>query len=277
MKVIKKINNNFAVCIDNNNRELIAYGSGIGFPSIPYELSDLSKIDRTYYGIESSYLKLIDEIPDKIFEISTRIVDMARSYTNSEYNNNVVFTLADHIHFAIERTKRNIYFNTPLSYDIKYFYENEMEIGRLALKIIHNEMNEKLHEDEAVNIAMHFVNAAMMNHSSSYSENDLIINELTEIIEIQMKFKIKKDEFNYSRFVSHLQYLLKRKNVENEISSENLKIFNSMKEQFPNAYESALLISTYIVDKLKWTLNQEELMYLMLHINRLYVREDCNR
>lgn len=50
MKVIKKINNNVALCLDGNQRELIAFGKGIGFKPIPYELTDLSVIERTYYG-----------------------------------------------------------------------------------------------------------------------------------------------------------------------------------------------------------------------------------
>jgi transcriptional antiterminator len=32
MKVIKKININVALCVDNNKKELIAFGKGIGFP-----------------------------------------------------------------------------------------------------------------------------------------------------------------------------------------------------------------------------------------------------
>ena len=45
MKVIKKINNNVALCLDGNQRELIAFGKGIGFKPIPYELTDLSVIE----------------------------------------------------------------------------------------------------------------------------------------------------------------------------------------------------------------------------------------
>lgn len=37
MRVIKKINNNVALCLDSDNHELIAFGKGIGFPQIPYE------------------------------------------------------------------------------------------------------------------------------------------------------------------------------------------------------------------------------------------------
>ena len=46
MKVIKKINNNIAVATDGNNREVIIFGKGIGFHEMPYELTDLNKIER---------------------------------------------------------------------------------------------------------------------------------------------------------------------------------------------------------------------------------------
>ena len=52
MQVIKKLNNNFAICLDKEGNELVAYGKGIGFPKTPYELTDLSKIDRTFYVIK---------------------------------------------------------------------------------------------------------------------------------------------------------------------------------------------------------------------------------
>lgn len=51
MQVIKKINNNVALCRDNNDRELIAFGKGIGFPKMPYTISDMSSIDRTFYCV----------------------------------------------------------------------------------------------------------------------------------------------------------------------------------------------------------------------------------
>ena len=54
MKVIKNINNNVAICVDDNGHEVVAMGKGIGFSKPPYEV-DLSKIDRTYYSLDSNY------------------------------------------------------------------------------------------------------------------------------------------------------------------------------------------------------------------------------
>ena len=57
MQVIKKINNNFAICVDGEGNELIAFGKGIGFPKVPYEIEDLSVINRTFYDIDQKYLE----------------------------------------------------------------------------------------------------------------------------------------------------------------------------------------------------------------------------
>lgn len=41
MEVYKKINNNVALARDAKGRELVVFGKGIGFASMPYELTDL--------------------------------------------------------------------------------------------------------------------------------------------------------------------------------------------------------------------------------------------
>lgn len=46
MKIMKKINNNFAMALDDNGVELIVTGKGIGFPKTPYELTDLNIIEK---------------------------------------------------------------------------------------------------------------------------------------------------------------------------------------------------------------------------------------
>lgn len=108
MKVIKKINNNVAVCLDNNEHELIAFGKGIGFPAMPYELLDLSLITRTYYGVDPNYFGLVQEIDESIFEVCAVIIDYARNCIESNLNPNVVFTLADHINFAMREFAREL-------------------------------------------------------------------------------------------------------------------------------------------------------------------------
>ena len=278
MKVIKKINNNVVICLDHNNRELVAFGRGIGFPAAPYELDDLSKIDRTYYGVNSSYMGLVNEIPEEVFEVAAKIVDMAVNYIDCELSSNLVFTLADHINFAIERNQRNMNLRNPFLYDIRYFYEKEMDIGNLAVKMIRRYLKVSLPEEEAGNIALHFINAeALSEKENEFNVSDTVVEEVTYLIEKELNIRIKREDFNYSRFVSHLQYLMKRKDAVSSISSDNIKLYMEMKEEFPVIYQCVLKIRDYMAGQLDWELSEEELLYLILHVNRLYAREDCNR
>lgn len=278
MEVIKKINNNVAVCIDDNGRELIAFGRGIGFGEMPYDLDDLNLIDQTYYGVDSQYFGLLNEIPEIIFDVTMRIVEYARSKIDCELSPNVLFTLADHINFAIERYKKNIMIKSPLFYDIENLYETEVEVARKAVKLIESELHVRLPNGEITSIALNLINAEEQSgYSNTDYDSDEVIDDITKIIEEKFNLEINRKNFNYSRFATHLQYLLKRKESNTPVSSENKKMFEAMKKEFPQTYMCVINILDYFRDKIQWNPNDEELLYLMLHINRLCTREDCNQ
>lgn len=277
MKVVKKVNNNIAICIDANGNELIAFGNGIGFPKTPYEINDLSKITRTFYGVNPNYLDMLNDIPEDVFEISARIVDYAKMKIQAELNPNVVFTLADHINFAIQRYEKKMNIKMPFLYDIEHLYEAEMEVGKKAIRYINKIKKIHLCGNEAFGIALHFINAEnIKKHSETGLDEKKIRDDITKIIEHAFDLKINRRSFNYSRFVTHMQYLLKRQMKDTCISSENMRLFDSMIDEFPKTHDCVLQVKAYIKSELNWTLNNEELLYLMLHINRLCSREDCN-
>lgn len=55
MLVLKKINNNVALARDAKDRELVVFGKGVGFPAMPYELTDMSRVQRTFYVMTSAH------------------------------------------------------------------------------------------------------------------------------------------------------------------------------------------------------------------------------
>jgi len=79
MRAVKKINNNVAICIDGTGNELVAFGKGIGFPAMPYEITDLKLIDQTFYNISSNYVDMINELPEDIITFTARILDDIRT------------------------------------------------------------------------------------------------------------------------------------------------------------------------------------------------------
>lgn len=46
MQVVKNINNNVSLCLDNDGHEVIVFGKGIGFVKPPHEIP-LESIQRT--------------------------------------------------------------------------------------------------------------------------------------------------------------------------------------------------------------------------------------
>lgn len=277
MKVIKKINNNAAICIDSLGNEIVAIGTGIGFPSIPYDIVDLSVIQRSFYDVDSNYLNVLNQISDELFKVTIKIVDMFKNKINDDIGSNIVFTLADHIDFALSRYKKNIKMDYPLQYDIQYMYELEYEIGQQALKLINRELNVRLPKEEASNIALHLVNARVLANNKGTIEVDSVIKDVTDIIGESFQIFIDKNTFSFSRFATHFQYLIKRQSKGQTISTENVGLYESVVKDYPKTAECVEKIKEYLKEELNFTLSEEETLYLILHVNRLCSKEDCYR
>lgn len=270
MKAIKKINNNVVICEDDNKKELIAFGKGIGFPAVPYEITDLSLISMTFYKMDRSYYKLLEEIPEEIFEVSALIVKKAQRTLDCNLNPNLLPGLADHINFALTRLKKFKKMKMLFSYDIEQLYPQETELARYAVKMIQKKLFVKLPDSEITNIAMHFVNAEEENTMASSQRNtDEIIQEITKEIESNFEVVIDRNGFNYNRFVMHLRYYMKRIEEKKQFIDDNRVLFQAVKEESPKIFECAKRIASMIDEQLGAKSTEDEILYLMIHIGRI--------
>lgn len=277
MKVLKQINNNFVLCLDSNNNELVAFGKGIGFGKLPYDV-ELDRISRTYYGIDESYIGMINDIPEEMIELAANVIDYARMKTDRLTNSNVIFTLADHINFAVRRYRENMNIRLPILYDIRNLFETEMIIGEKALELIESRLGVRMPEDEAAYIALHILNAESMSRTAEKTKQDEeVIQEITEIVERYFCIHIDRQDFNYSRFVTHMYYLLKRGKNNEFLRNDSKAMYLSIIDEIPQTYECYRLIRAYLKNTLQWELTDEEDMYLLMHVHRLCAREDCNQ
>jgi beta-glucoside operon transcriptional antiterminator len=269
MIVVKNINNNVSLCLDSKNNEVIVFGKGVGFIRPPYEIP-LEKIEKTFYNVNEEQINLINLMPVDILEVSFNIVDYANQKLGNQFKSNVVFTLADHINFAIKRHEQNIKLKMPLLQEI----EEECYVGKKALKMIENKLAIKLPKSEAASIAMHLVNYEALQKNTEDNDYGNIVNTCIASLEKILNIEVNKESFSYYRFVTHLYYLIKRIRNNQMIESQNVQLFHALKEEFPDVLKSALDIKKIIKEQLGRELSDEELIYLMLHINRLCSRED---
>lgn len=273
MKVIRNINNNVAVCLDDNNHEVIAFGKGIGSQKTPSEIS-LSQIDRTYYNLDAHYIALLDELPEDVMNVCNDIVQKGSSYLNVEFSKSFWFSLCDHINFAIENVKKGLVLSNPITNEIQHLYEKEMLLGNWAINQIEKVLSIKLPQSEAGSIALHFINAKQqVKQAQEKDEMEHFVDDIADIVESEMNIIIDRNEFSYARFVTHLKYLLKRSKQMNKPVSENAKMYQEVYEKFPELQTTIEKIKTYIMNELGIEPNKEELLYLMIHINRLCAKE----
>ncbi|MDY3952481.1 MAG: PRD domain-containing protein [[Ruminococcus] torques] len=277
MQVIKKLNNNFAICMDKEGKELIAYGKGIGFPKVPYELTDLNQIDRTFYDIDDKYLDLLQELPEKVLDFAAKLVDIAHNELQYELNPNLVMTLADHIHFCIQRACKKIVVQMPLISEIEQSFPKEAKIGKYAVRQMERRFAVQLNENEASGIAISFANARNSAEKKADTSIQKWFHEALEdtisIVEDTVGILIERESFNFARYSSHLMYLLKRIDSNQTLDTDNGIMYQSIREEFPEIAECIDKIEVYFEKRFDIQLSKEEKMYLMLHINRICVRE----
>ena len=280
MMVVKKINNNVAICRDGSQRELIAFGRGIGFPPTPYELTDLSRIDRTFYNVNSKYIPLLADIPPEIVQFTADQMLVLQDELPYETSSNLVLTLADHIAFAIERAGRGIYVQMPSIYEMELNYPAEVQAGRKIVAALRQKLKIKLPKGEVQGIAMHLINAqdkALDGTVPGLEEQyDEILDRITFIIEEELGVHVRRNTFNYARFATHVQYLLKRVLEQKHIDSENLQMYQSMQEEYPDISACVDKIARCLADVWSAELTEEERLYLILHVNRVCSKENSD-
>lgn len=274
MKLLKKINNNYALALDSKGEQIIVEGKGIGFQKMPCELTDLSVIKRTYYHTKEQDIALIQDISQDLLDVCGQIFEYAIKTVGERINPNLTFILADHIQFSIERYEKNIDLKMPIYYDIEYLYPKESKVAQYAMELIFNDLHILLPDHEKTGIAMNIINSELY-QSETYSSHEELVELCTSVIEKSMDMKIRRDTFHYSRFVTHLHYLFRRMSEGKNVATENMKLYQTISGDYPQVRRCVDILEN-VLQKKKFIMNEEEKVYLMMHINRLCTREDCN-
>lgn len=278
MQAIKKLNNNFALCLDSSGVEMIAYGRGVGFGQFPREV-DLETLDGTYYNVDPQLVAMIAEMDDKLFRISGEIIRYAQQVTGKPIPNNFVFSLTDHIQFAIERQKKNIHVKMPFAYEIEHLYEKEFQIGDFTLKRLKEELKIFLPKEEATGIALHFINNYQQYTAETATEAfEDLLEQVLLMIEDHQDLRLDRSSYDCYRFSMHLRYFMKRAGEGALYTGGGEdELYEHMKADYPDIYQTMTAIQAYLEKALNIQCSPEEQLYLMIHINRLCAKEDCHR
>jgi beta-glucoside operon transcriptional antiterminator len=278
MFIKKKINNNVALAEDGSGTELVVFGKGVGFPHMPYELADESGVSKRFYGIDPRLLKMAAALDDETILASSEVVDLAHAELGCYLNPNLVFTLADHLQFAIASARKGLSAENPLAGEIGVVYPREVAIGREAVELVNARCGVTIASGEAYAIAMHLVNAEMRN-SGSRGDMDLVmqstkvVEDIVEIVEGCVGSPLDRYSYGYVSFTTHLRYLVGRlrSSEAHDVRPLDDDLLEKIAVEFPKAFECGYRIKDYLEREHGWRCSGEETLYLMMHVNRFVV------
>lgn len=273
-RVLKILNNSALVAQDADGNEVLLRSSGIGFNKKSGEQLEITSDTQVSYLTNDTKAKqVLKNVPVAILSLTSSLIELAEQELGATLNQNLIWSLADHISYAVNRTTEDVQLENHIQYEVPYLYFKEYDIGQKIVQVINQELEINLPKFEASYIALHLVNAQLDNGDMS---DTLLITEIAKkvitIIQSIFQVSLNKTTANYSRFIIHLHYLISRqKNLPTHGSDTPLEISFSdiIREQYAANYACALMIKDMLLRDYKWQLESHELVYLVIHMERL--------
>ena len=275
---IKQILNNNALLVRKGKNELIVLANGIGFKRKIGERVSEEEVDKIFvldtHDMVEHFSYLLGTIPSERILMINEIVEYAKNHYQMAINDYIYLTLIDHIEFALKRNKKGISLKSPLAWQIKKFYAQEFQIGINALEIIQSRTGITLDEDEAVSIALHFVNnqTTHQNMDTTIAMTEMV-QDILNIVKYQFKIELDEHTLNYARFLTHLQYFAQRV-LDHEIQeNQDNELYAQIKILYKEAFDCVQKIKLYIYNKHHLLISKDEEVYLTLHVMRVTQRQ----
>lgn len=276
MKIIKTINNNTVCVVDENGREQIVSGKGIGFGKKYGDKIEVSQIQKVYMitdsALQKKMIELLREIPYEYLKFTEDMVEHIKKIVPTPLNESLLVTLSDHINFAIERKDQGIEFTNPLIDSIRECYPLELSLGEYCVEQMEHQLGISMNKDEAGFIAMHIINARLDTKMSDVYDITKMINGCVEISEYYYSEKFNRKSVSYERYVAHLKFLaqrLFRNQPLPQTLSDDAAFAAMIKKSCNKHYKCALCIQDYILKTYGKNITEDELLTLTIHLKKV--------
>ena len=279
MKIVKVLNNNIAIAVNDRGKDVIVMGCGIAFQKRHGDEVDESKIERLFSqnvpALSRRLGELVAEIPEAYFEAAQSIVANAKMTLGRDFDDNVYLTLTDHIYFTVERSRKGVAIHNRLLLETKMIYREEFDVAAEAVDYLNRRFDVDLPEDEAAFIALHLVNADAGASMTQTIEITRMVQEINTLIRNYFKKEIPSDSLSYYRLMVHLKFFATRVVVSGSVNHdefEDRQLFNLIKSRYAESYRCAELVRAFIEKTYGIEVGENEDMYLAIHIERVFGR-----
>lgn len=273
MKILMVLNNNVVLAADGENRELVLTGRGLGFQAKAGQAVDMEKVVRTFAPAEGQTPRelaaLIGDIPPEHIALAVDALEIAREELSIELRTGLVVPLADHLSFAIRRVSGGMTIDYPLGVDVAHLYPKELGVAQKIVAMVNQRVEVELPPEEAVSITLHLINAAFATADigRTYQMTDVIL-EVLKVVERSFE-QVDLQGVAAARFITHLRYFFVRAEDGQTLNAPSLAYSEAIFRAHPEEYQCALRVAILLELRLGVAMNDEENVYLTLHIARM--------
>lgn len=248
-------------------------GKGIGFGKHVSENIEVSENDVVYSLKESTERgdkkELATSIDPVYLEIANELLDGAEKAFKT-IDRDVMLPLADHIEYAVKRSKNNEQLRNPLTDDIRVLFHAEFKVAEAARDIIGTRLNVNLTDDEIGYIALHIHSSIMDQAVSQAMQMAEAVRQCVTMVEKETGKHINTQSLSYNRLLNHIRYMIAR-----TLNGEVIKL--DMNDYINASAANSFQMATKICGELSKSLGKEihnaEIGYLAMHIERVALDE----
>lgn len=274
----KVLNSSIVLAQDEKGKNFILLGKGIGYGKKTGMIIEKQNVEQIFIPVDNNELEkvsyLMNAIPPELIEVTQDIITYAKNVLNVKFKDSLYFILADHLNFSIKRFIENINISNRVFWEIKNFYSKEFAVGLYAIKLMNTKFNISLPEEEAANIAFHLVNAQdEKDESMDTMKAAKLVGVIVNIVRYSIKGEFDTESIHYSRFITHIKYFVERYFANRLLNETDDILYNQVSSKYKEAFACALKIDDYFYEKYQTHLPHEELAYLIVHIQRLIMKD----
>lgn len=271
--VHKVLNNNVVIAIDESGRERVLMGRGLAFGIRPSDTIDPAKVEKTFIldeGAEGEReRRLLTDVPYPVVEAVTRAVDEAERMLGRHLGRRLGIGVLDHIQYVLERLDQGLRIPTTSMPELRVLHPHEFEAAQLMTRSISASLERELPPEEAVFLTMHVLNATRDEPNGTAALLFRRVQHVVETVEHGFGVKLDTSSPDYARFILHVQFLLQRLVSRSMLRSDDSSFFEFARHSYPRAHAIALEVKAYVLAATGSELTDEELLYLIVHVERL--------
>ena len=144
----------------DNDVEYIVMGKGLGFQKKIGETVDKEKIEKTFVlenpETVAEWTRVYVDLPDAEMQVFLNIITFAEAVLQTKFDPSFFIALADHLHYAIERSREEISLQNPFLYEqAKTNYPKSFICTQKIVTYIKSSYAFELSLDEQVYLTIH--------------------------------------------------------------------------------------------------------------------------